>query len=397
MEHYSFLEPEQRERLFFKQPVSFTADSDKKLLATALGGTLYIPCTRPNLAEDVRKMAKRGASSVVLCLEDSIPDASLPDAEVNLKHALKELANLDDKDSLPLIFVRVRTPRHLRHVSDMNGINLKVLTGFVFPKFDNSNGSASEYMFILRNTNEFLAENGIERPLYFMPVIESPSVAYRELRKGVLAGIKGVLDQNKDIMLAVRIGATDISSVYGLRRPRDFTVYDVHVVASVLADIVNLFGRANDDYIISGPVWEHFISGERLLKPQLRDSLFSNENREIRRALLVEGYDSFIKEISLDRANGFTGKTIIHPSHISLVHALSVVTHEEYSDAITITSEENETGGATSSAYKNKMNEIKPHLAWAKKTLLRAEAFGVSNPDVDFVDFLEVEYERMAR
>ena len=35
------------------------------------------------------------------------------------------------------------------------------------------------------------------------------------------------------------------------------------------------------------------------------------------------------------------------------------------------------------------MNEAKPHAAWARKTLLRAKAFGVANEHKTFVDFLE--------
>ena len=34
------------------------------------------------------------------------------------------------------------------------------------------------------------------------------------------------------------------------------------------------------------------------------------------------------------------------------------------------------------------MNESKPHAAWARRTLLRAELFGVARPGVSFVDLL---------
>lgn len=38
----------------------------------------------------------------------------------------------------------------------------------------------------------------------------------------------------------------------------------------------------------------------------------------------------------MDRQNGILGKTIIHPSHIRVVHALYVVSYEEYLDALSI-------------------------------------------------------------
>jgi hypothetical protein len=40
------------------------------------------------------------------------------------------------------------------------------------------------------------------------------------------------------------------------------------------------------------------------------------------------------------------------------------------------------------SAYTNKMNEVKPHRAWAERTMLRAEIFGVAREDVGFVELL---------
>ncbi len=70
----------------------------------------------------------------------------------------------------------------------------------------------------------------------------------------------------------------------------------------------------------------------------------------------------------LDKANGLTGKTVIHPTHVAAVHALSVVTHEEYCDAGDILGTSTR-GGVAASAYGNKMNESKPHAAWARRIM----------------------------
>ncbi len=66
--------------------------------------------------------------------------------------------------------------------------------------------------------------------------------------------------------------------------------------------------------------------------------------------------DGLIREIILDKENGFIGKTVIHPTHLIMVNALYVVTHEEYLDAYGIL-EENSSGGVFKSTYENKMNE----------------------------------------
>lgn len=109
---------------------------------------------------------------------------------------------------------------------------------------------------------------------------------------------------------------------------------------------------------------------------------------ELRTALIEHDLDGLLREIELDRANGLLGKTCIHPAHVTPVHALSVVSHEEFSDAQDILRPERGGGGVMRSAYTNKMNEVKPHRAWAERTMLRAEVFGVAREEVGFVDLL---------
>jgi len=64
------------------------------------------------------------------------------------------------------------------------------------------------------------------------------------------------------------------------------------------------------------------------------------------------------------------------------------VSHEEYSAAVVIAADSS-AGGVLRSAYANKMNEVRPHQAWAEITLTRAQMFGVAAEGVTFVDFLD--------
>src|SRR5690606_3389316 len=113
------------------------------------------------------------------------------------------------------------------------------------------------------------------RRLRVMPVIESPEVFHLETRTDALVGIREALASSPAEVLAVRIGATDLSSLLGLRRQPDITVYDVAAVAAVIGDIVNMLGRRDGTgHVITGPVWEHFDTRERLFKPQLRETPF---------------------------------------------------------------------------------------------------------------------------
>ncbi|MCD0482607.1 HpcH/HpaI aldolase/citrate lyase family protein [Streptacidiphilus sp. ASG 303] len=407
MRHFGHLDDDVRQRLFHREPEHFTRGADPAVLATALGATLYSPATRPRLLEDVRRQAARGVVSMVLCLEDAIDDRDVPAGEANLVAQLRALADAaehggpadgtphhggpadatpEDDGDWPLLFIRVRTPEQIGDLTRRLGPALRVLSGFVLPKFTEDSGAA--FLEALA-----AAEAASGHRLLAMPVLESPELAHLETRRDVLTGVARVLEKYRDRVLAVRLGVTDLCSAYGLRRSPDLTAYDVALVASVIGDVVNVLGRADGTgFTVTGPVWEYFPVHERMFKPQLRRSPFLQQTdppgEAVRRRIIEHDLDGLIREIELDRANGLLGKTCIHPSHVPAVHALSVVTHEEFSDAADILHEDRSGGGVLRSAYTNKMNEVKPHRAWAQRVMLRASAFGVAREDVTFAELL---------
>ncbi|WP_392967909.1 HpcH/HpaI aldolase/citrate lyase family protein [Streptomyces sp. LN245] len=383
MRHFGHVTPVERQRLFHREPGVFTSDSPARVLAAALGATLYSPATRPTLADDIIKQTTRGVVSMVLCLEDSIDDSEVVGAEENLVRQFTDLATRPDTGEPPLLFIRVRHPEQIPDLVRRLGPAVRLLSGFVMPKFTEDRGTP-----FLEALADAEAESG--RRLFAMPVLESPELLYRESRVETLEGISRAVDKYRDRVLALRLGVTDFCSSYGLRRAPDMTAYDVQVVASVIADVVNMLGRADGTgFTVTGPVWEYFRVQERMFKPLLRRSPFlEGEAEELRERLLEHAMDGLLREIALDQANGLMGKTCIHPSHVLPVHALSVVSHEEFSDAQDILRPERGGGGVLRSAYTNKMNEVKPHRAWAERTLLRAEVFGVAHEDIGFVELL---------
>ena len=398
MRHFGFLGNSQLKKLFHQAPLEIGIDAPAHVLAAGLGATLYCPGDRPKIAKDVVKQASRGCVSMVLCLEDSIADSVVDAAELNVAEALRALHKIShDKPGteLPLLFIRVRTPEQMLRVAELSGAGLELLSGFVVPKFENENGYAQGFFDALHEIQRQTGFDGqgsdgtgSNRRLRLMPILESPVMVHRESRASALTNIQEILHSNRDDVLAIRIGATDLSSAFGLRRSRDLTVYDVEVVASVISDIVNVLGRRDDSFVITGTVWEHYATSERILRPQLRLTPFVEANEtDLRRKLLLGGLDGLIREISLDQANGLLGKTVIHPSHVPVVHAMSVVSHEEFLDATAILGSVG--GGVSASPYGNKMNESKPHFAWAEKTMIRSKAFGVASESTTFVDFLE--------
>ena len=394
MRYFNYLTKECRAATFLKVPESFNKKTTSRtILSYALGATLYMPGTRETIANDIISKKNLGLASTVFCLEDAIGDSEVLFAENNIAHQVKEiyktLSNQEiTVEDLPLIFIRVRNPDQILRITERMGESSEIIAGFIFPKFTSE---SYRYFEILKNLND----RSTAGPFYGMPIIESPQAIYCESRLDELIGIKRLIDSYHDLVLNVRIGATDFSGLFGIRRGPDVTIYDIMVIRDCIADIVNIFGRIESDYVVSGPVWEYFANVERVLKPQLRRSPFEEfhdnsggNGTEIRSQLLNKYVDGLIREVILDKENGIIGKTIIHPSHIIPVQSLYVVGHEEYLDALSIIENSDGLQGVIRSHYTNKMNEIKPHYQWARKILLRAKNYGVFNEQYNFISLL---------
>ncbi|WP_420712847.1 HpcH/HpaI aldolase/citrate lyase family protein [Gordonia sp. MP11Mi] len=376
--HFPHFTETQRDRLFRHRPQPVTLDSPIAHIAIALGATLYVPATRPDLTAVIRRRAAAGVTSMVIDLEDAVAD---DDEAFALARTIDTIASFaDDGWSGVLLFVRVRSIDHIETITGALPPG-HCLAGFVIPKFEAETGSAALDAIAA-------ASRDLDRPLYAMPVLETTRIVARETRDAELVAIRDVLNRHRNRVLAVRIGATDICGLFGIRRDRDVTVYDVRVAADVIATIVNMLGRKDGTgFVITGPVWEYFANHERMFAPTLRHTPFREHDAVyFRQHLVSRDMDGLLREIALDRANGITGKTVIHPVHVGAVHALSCVSDEEYSDALDILDRDG--GGAQASSYGNKMNELKPHRNWALDVVDRAHVFGVTRPDVNFVNLL---------
>jgi len=385
--HFGYLTNALTTALFERPPEQFHRESGPELLSVALGATLYVPADRPALVADITKQAAAGVTSMVVCLEDAIADERVADAEDNLVDALRSLAD-GTHGELPLLFVRVRRAAQIPELVTRLGRAARVLDGFVLPKFTAVSGT--EYLLAIDE-----ADRRAGTSLLAMPVIESGAVLYAETRVDELTRLRALLHRDRRRILAIRIGATDLCALYGLRRSPELSIYDIRVVADLIADVVNLLGRTDGTgFTLSGPVWEYYASPERIFKPQLRSSPFQEHNApELRGMLMSRAIDGLIREVQLDKANGLTGKTAIHPGHVAVVNTLSVVPAEEYRDALDLVAASC-AGGVLASGHANKMNEIRPHTAWAHRTLLRSRVFGVAAEDVSFVDLLAASLRR---
>ena len=313
------------------------------------------------------------APSMVMCFEDAIQEENLGDAEANVLEHLNTLysahkAGAISLDDIPLIFLRVRNLTQFKHfASRLDSDQASVLTGFVFPKFYSRN--ARDYL------NELVSINSrLNVRLYCMPILEGSNIAFLETRRNELTELKEEMALFRDLILNVRVGGTDFSALFAVRRDINTSIYNIMVVRDCLSDVLNFFGRDEDGYTISAPVWEYFLAYKQedlnqLLAGTDRHFSLMKPNR-----IINDAVDGLLREILMDRANGFIGKTIIHPSHLRFVNGMQAVTKEEYDDARQIL---DTSGGVVKSGKSNKMNEINPHRSWANRTVQRAAAYGV--------------------
>ena len=354
---------------FIKSPVEFNKYTDRDTLQYCLGATLYMPGTKH--IKDKVLHHQLDVTSLVMCCEDAIKEEDLPIAEQNIldhmdffadKIASGELTH----DDIPLIFVRVRNPEQFERFAErLTAKQASVLTGFNFPKFSSKN--ALHVLQTLVKVN-----NRLGVVLYGMPILEGPEVAFHELRGQELLLLRNILEPYRNLILNIRVGGTDMSSLFGVRRGINSTVYDIMPVRDALSDVLNFFNRYND-YCVSAAVWEYFRAYKDddindVIKRNFHNALIKGQD------IVNPAIDGLMKEVLIDRANGFVGKTIIHPTHARFVNAMFTVVEEEYNDAVQIL---NTSGGVVKSTHGDKMNEIGPHRRWAEKIVKRAAVYGV--------------------
>ena len=306
---------------------------DKEVLQYKVGGLLYMPAFQKNIVQKVAEKKFPHLTSVAFCLEDSISDDSLDAAEASLKIILHELGSLEN---LPLIFVRIRSPRHLETFHETIGSKSKILTGYILPKFDMSNAAA--YLPLARQIN-----------LPIMPTLETNRISSLLTRRTELLSLKQILDESKPLILNIRVGVNDFCNLYGLRRNINQTIYDLGIIRDVLIDILNVFAK---DYVVAGSVWNYFSGNS-----------------------WSEGLQ---RELELDKANGFIGKSAIHPAQLPIIFDAMKVSRTDFDDANQILNWQSNTHGVIKSSDGSRMNELKCHLNWARRVKILAELYGVT-------------------
>lgn len=353
----------ENQNLFYLQPEEFDRDSPLDVLAYSLGATLYVPATKNNLGEYILTNKFQELKSLVICFEDAIGDASVTSCEEQLRETLDFVKKQVQEgliiyQNIPQIFIRIREEEQFDRILPAISNNKELITGFVIPKITKDN--ATSYLKKVELIGQTLAKT-----FYVMPILESSNIIYKETRLTELNELSHIFSKFRHLILNIRIGGTDFSKFFGLRRQKHHTIYDLCAVRDCIADIINFFLREDNNFVVSAPVWEYFNPNKATLSKVSRDG--------------CESTTGLFNELLMDKGNGLIGKTVIHPSHVDIVNYMFVVEYEEYIDALAILSSDTNDTGAFKSDFSNKMNETKPHFNWAKKIIKRSQIYGVYN------------------
>lgn len=313
------------------------------ILCYSVGALLYCPANNERIVDSLTSEKFGRHFSLALCLEDTIRDDYVEEAENILIRSITTLfTHKSQIPYIPKIFIRVRTSQQIITLLNRLGTAAELITGFIIPKFSLEN--ADEYIQTIELVNK-----KSEQTIYMMPIFESPTIIDLQNRFHILYTLKEKLDCIEELVLNIRVGGNDLCHIFGFRRHSDESIYQIKPISDILSDIITVFGM---DYVISGPVWEYY-NGESW------DTGLENELRQ-------------------DRLCGFVGKTVIHPNQIALVNNAYKVSQKDYADAKSIFNWDTASASLVSgSIAKERMNEYKTHSNWALKTLLLAEAFGI--------------------
>ena len=349
MRYFDYLGEKEEKRLFHKAPKEFNKNEDKKILQYALGGHIYVPAIRKDMIYKCLNGKIKGLTSFTICLEDAIGINGEGESIKNLAEVLNEI-QLSNKKDVPLIFIRPRNLEQMFKFKDILEKNKDIITGIVIPKADGSKIDSFIEALEKINCSKF----------YIMPIIESIEFIDYTLKDKYLKDLKRAVLEHRNKILNIRVGVTDILGSYGIRRDKSLTIYDNIVFKNLTFDLMSILKNDEIDIPISGGVSE----------------VYDMNNKEI--------LDTYIKEVKIDKLNGFIGKTVIHPLQMNVVQAMNVISYEDYMDAKSILDGIGSKYSISGSINCERMNEVNPHTKWARKIMILSNIYGVFNKGIKF-------------
>ena len=171
----------------------------------SVGALLYCPANNESISDSIIHNKFIKPFSLALCLEDTIPDNFVLQAEQICYHNLLQIKNAKESQDfyLPKIFIRVRNPEQILRLYHHLGELMSLIYGFIVPKFALDNADA--YIHNLCEINSTSTQ-----PVYMMPIYESSSIIDLRTRYDILYTLKDKIDSIEKLILNIRVGGNDL-------------------------------------------------------------------------------------------------------------------------------------------------------------------------------------------
>jgi citrate lyase subunit beta / citryl-CoA lyase len=291
----------------FPYPRTDTSEVDDMDVLQSL---LFVP------ADSLRKMSSARnlhPDAFIYDLEDAVPIAN--------KHGARQLLTGELNDFInpgPKIFIRVNGFDSAFFGDDLRAVARREVSGIVLPKCNDASHIAQVHQELSRLENETSMPEGSVK---IIPILESA--------KGV--SLAGEIGRSSSRIIALFFGGEDFCADMGITRSKDGD--EIGVARSLVA----LAAKSERLEAIDGPFTD-FQDGVGLFE----------ETRRVKKM-------------------GFTGKALIHPNQIDIVHQAMAPSDEEIALAYEIVGAfENSGRGVT--AVRGKMID-EPVVAQARKVL----------------------------
>ena len=306
-----------------------------------LGASLYMPATRQDIWQVIKRDKLPTINSIIICVEDAVSHDDVELALQRLQELLNTWAahidsindpstpqnNKQEQPTRPLVFVRPRNPMMLQKLAHYKHIEL--LDGFVMPKVD-----------MCSLSNWRMACQNLSTDQLLMPTLETAALFNPHHNQELAIGFKEAFSQP---VFALRIGGNDLFAALRLRRPKNSIVYDTPI-GTLAYQLLGCF--VPHGFYLTAPVFEY------LDQPTL-----------------------FMQELTRDVSLGLVGKTVIHPNQIALVQQAYCVPASTLDEAQAILHSD----AKAVFKYNNTMLEPATHRAWATEIINRAKVFGTIN------------------
>ena len=109
----------------------------------SVGALLYCPANNESIVRSLTKEKFGKKYSLALCLEDTINDDFVEEAELIMINSLKKIYDFKKENDifLPKIFIRVREPQQIQRVFSRISGYADIFTGFIIPKYTVTNAA----------------------------------------------------------------------------------------------------------------------------------------------------------------------------------------------------------------------------------------------------------------